>query len=69
MDQISIELGDRKLQLGSGAYILNVPIVAVRILQLEAGDIMKWHLVGDVLSIRRVAKDTQNNDLDIEPSS
>ena len=53
-----VELGDRKLQFGSGAYVLNVPKIAVRLFKLEAGDVMRWHLVGEVLSIQRIAKKT-----------
>ncbi len=53
-----IELGTRKLQLGSGAHILNVPSMAVRFLKLEAGDVMSWSLAGEVLLIRRIEKKT-----------
>ncbi len=65
-----IELGTRKLQLGSGAHVLNVPIMAVRFLKLEAGDVMSWSLAGEVLLIRRIEKKTpytQPESLDILP--
>lgn len=56
MEQIPIKLGDRKLQFGSGAHILNVPRVAVCTLGLETGDVMRWSMIGTTLHIRRVVK-------------
>ena len=57
MDNITVDLGSRKLQFTSGSHFINVPSVAVRSLKLETGDKLQWSLVGDTLQIYRVAAD------------
>lgn len=48
-----IELGTRRLQQGAGAHVLNVPVVAVRALGLQPGDLMQWSIVDGVLQIEK----------------
>lgn len=61
MDQIKIELGDRIVQHGGGAYLINIPQIAVKHLGLSAGVVMRWTLVGNELHLSRVEDTTESN--------
>jgi hypothetical protein len=54
MESNIIELGDRKVQYNNGAHILNIPNTAVRVLNIKAGEMMRWKLVDGILQITRV---------------
>jgi hypothetical protein len=54
MELNNIELGDRKVQYNNGAHILNIPNTAVRVMNIKAGDVMRWELVDGILHIQRV---------------
>jgi uncharacterized protein YijF (DUF1287 family) len=62
MELNNIELGDRKVQYNNGAHILNIPNTAVRVMNIKAGDVMRWELVDGILHIQRVeAVDTNES--------
>jgi len=44
---VEIHIGTRKLQKGAGAHVINVPVVAVRTLDLHTGDTMRWSITAD----------------------
>lgn len=54
MESNIIEFGDRKVQYNNGAHILNIPNAAVRVLNIRAGDVMRWKLIGGILQVERV---------------
>ena len=53
MESNIIRLGTRKLQYNNGALNLNVPSIAVRILDLKAGGKMEWTLSENTLQLRQ----------------
>jgi len=53
MESTEIEIGTRKLQKVGGAHQITVPKLAVTMLRLETGDVLKWFLDGDALIIRK----------------
>lgn len=56
MDQINIQLGDRIVQKNHGAHAVNIPFLAVRLLNIEAGDILRWTITNGELKIEQVVK-------------
>lgn len=54
MESNNIDIGTRKVQYNNGAHILNIPNMAVRLLNIKAGDRMQWTLVKDGLQVRRI---------------
>jgi hypothetical protein len=52
MESNIIELGDRKVQYNNGAHLLNIPNTAVRVMNIKAGDVMRWKLVDGILQIQ-----------------
>lgn len=53
MESTEIEIGTRKLQKVGGAHQITVPKMAVTMLQLETGDMLKCFLDGGALIIRK----------------
>jgi len=53
MESTEIEIGTRKLQKVGGAHQMTIPKLAVTMLQLKTGDMMKCFLDGDALIIRK----------------
>lgn len=58
-----IPIGTRKLQKGAGAHVLNVPVVAVRALDLHTGDDMRWSITTD--GALRIEKE-HNPEVDVD---
>ena len=48
-----IEIGTRKLQKVGGAVQMTIPVVAVKMLKLKPGDMLKCWLDNDRLIIRK----------------
>ena len=53
MESNIIEVGDRIVQYNNGAHILNIPNAAVRVLNIKAGDVMRWKIIDGVLQVQR----------------
>ena len=60
MDQISIELGTRIVQENHGAHMINIPNTAVRVLNIKAGDTMRWDITNGELKIKCMDKEMAN---------
>lgn len=53
MESDAIEIGTRKLQKIGGAHQLTIPPTAMKMMRLEAGDMLTCYLDGNTLLIRK----------------
>ena len=54
-----MKIGTRKLQKGGGAFVFNVPIVAVRTLGLHTGDALEVSITNDgAIRIKKKNRET-----------
>ena len=51
MEFNTINIGARKLQYNNGAHFINVPNMAVKLLNIRAGDVMQWDLIDGTLQL------------------